>query len=341
MHKATADMNQILIEKVAVEQHIPGLAIGIQSNNQVVYEQYYGYANLEHQVPVTSETVFEIASVSKLFTAQTILYLTEQGQVHLDDPIANYINGLPVTWQSVTIRHCLAHQSGLPSYTEVERYWQLTRQSKSHEQVIDLVRDLRLNFPSETSYFYDNTGFYLLGMVIEAVTHRSYGDYLAEIIFKPLGMSQTRANNYEQIIPNRAQGYVLLDDILWNKDFYDTSNTFSAGVFLSTVQDLLRWSSSLYSNQVLNEQSRQQWWTPHPSQTGNERQLHFTVGLGWFMLDLPVGSFLGHNGGLPGFAASFMHFQQQNITAVVLCNASHIGEPHEIAIKVIKELQLL
>lgn len=338
---AHTDMDQTLIEKIAREQRIPGLAIGIQSKDQVVYEQYYGYANLEHNVPVTSETVFEIASVSKLFTAQAILYLAQQKQLHLDDPISSYLQGLPLSWQAVTIRHCLAHQSGLPSYTEVEGYWQLTRQSKSHEQVIDLVRDLPLNFPSGTSYFYDNTGFYLLGMVIEAVTQQAYGDYLAEIIFKPLGMSQTRANNYQQLISNRAQGYVLSEDVLHNKDYYDTSNTFSAGIFLSTIQDLLRWSSSLYDNSVLNEQSRQAWWTPHPSQTGNERQLHFTVALGWFTLDLPIGSFLGHNGGIPGFAASFVHFRQQHITAAVLCNTNHISEPHEIAFKVIRELQLL
>jgi CubicO group peptidase (beta-lactamase class C family) len=334
-------MNPPLIEKIALEQRIPGLAVGIQAKEQVVFEQYYGDANLEHHAPVSSETVFEIASVSKLFTAQAIMVLAEQGKLQLDDPIANYIKDLPVAWQSVTIRHCLAHQSGLPGYTDVKEYWQRTRHSKSHEKVIDLVRHLPLTFPSGTSYAYDNTGFYLLGMVIEAVTKHSYGDYLAEIIFKPLSMSQTRANNYEQIIPHRAQGYVLREGVLYNKDYYDVSNTFSAGVFLSTVQDLLRWSSSLYSNDVLNAQSRQQWWRPHPSQTGNERELHFTVALGWFMLDLPVGSFLGHNGGILGFASSFIHFREQRITAVVLCNASHVEEPHEIALKVIQDLQLL
>ncbi len=330
-----------LIEKIAVEQHLPGLAIGIQAGDEVVFEAYQGYAQVEHQVPVKRETVFEIASVSKLFTSQAILALAERGKLRLDDAVAQYVKDLPAEWQTVTIRHCLSHQSGLPSYTEAKAYWQQTRWAKTHEQVIDLVRHLPLNFPSGTKYFYDNTGFYLMGMVIEAVTGQAYGDYLAEIIFKPLGMSRTRANDYAAIIPNRAQGYVWRDEALWNKDYYDTSNTFSAGVLLSNVQDLLHWSSSLYSDAVLNEDSRRQWLTPHPSQSGNERQLHFTVALGWFMLDLPIGHFIGHNGGIQGFASAYMHFQQPKVTAVVLCNGNPVNEPHEIAIRVLQALQLV
>ena len=153
----------------------------------LLHEGYYGLANLEHNVPVMPETVFEIASVTKLFTSQAILRLVQDGRITLDDPVSSYLADLPEAWQPITIRHCLAHQSGIPNYTAVERYWQITRDAKSHEQMLDLVRDLPLSFAPGTRHAYDNTGFYLLGMVIEAVTEQSYGDYLERYYFRAAG----------------------------------------------------------------------------------------------------------------------------------------------------------
>ncbi len=322
-------------------QHIPGLAIAIQQGTNRHYEGYYGYANLEHHIPVTANTVFEIASVTKLFTAQAVLRLVQQGKVNLDNAIAHYLTDLPASWDAITIRHCLTHQSGIPNYTGVENYWEKHRHQKSHAEVLDLARNRPLDFDPGTRYSYDNTGFYLLGMVIEAVSEQAYADYLQDEIFDPLAMLQTQGNDYEKIIPHRAQGYAYHAGKFRNKPFYDTSNTFSAGILLSTVQDLLTWQASLADDRCLQAKYRQLWWTPHPSQAGNEREFHFTLGLGWFMVDHPQGQFMGHNGGIPGFATAYMHFPQTDLTAAVMCNCDHIDEPHQIAIDVLSEMQLL
>ncbi len=326
-----------LIQQSMSEYHIPGLALRIQRGKEVVHQGYYGLANLEHGVAVTAQTVFEIASVTKLFTAQAVLLLAQRGTIALDDFVAKYLPNLPETWQTITIRHCLAHQSGIPNYTSVETYWNYSRDAKSHEEVLDLVRELPLNFPPGTRHAYDNTGFYLLGMLIEAVSGKSYGDYLQENILKPLGMIHTRANDYDAIVPNRAQGYVYADGVLRNKPFYDISNTFSAGILLSSVSDLMLWKASLFNDSILNTDSRKVWWTPHLSEAGNERP-HYSVGLGWFILDDPVGRFYGHNGGIPGFATAFLYLPATDTTAVLMCNCNYVNEPHKIALAAVQQL---
>lgn len=330
-------MEQPVIQQIMTDHHIPGLALGIRCGSEQL-AWYEGCSNLEHGVSVTEKTVFEIASVTKLFTAQAILMLAQAEQIRLDDPLANYL-ALPDAWQAVTVRHVLSHQSGLPSYTDVSHYWDITREAKSHSQILDLVRDLPLAFAPGSRHAYDNTGFYLLGLLIEAVSGQAYGDYLGTRIFAPLGMNQTQTNAYDRIIPHRAQGYQYREGSFSNKAFYDTSNTFSAGNLLSTVQDLLAWSSSLFNDSILNELYRRLWWAPHPSQAGNEQEHQYTMGLGWFIVDTEAGQIYGHNGSIAGFASALLYAPALNSTAVVLCNAGHIHTPHQIALRALQTLK--
>lgn len=334
-------LNDSLIREFMSQYHLPGLALGIRRGGEILDEGYYGLANLEHGVSVQPETAFEIASVTKLFTSQAVLRLVQDGRVGLDDPVSAYVRDLPEAWQPVTVRHCLAHQSGIPNYTSVERYWQITRESKTHEQVLALVRDLPVSFPAGTRHAYDNTGFYLLGILIEAVTQQAYADYLKKIIFEPLGMTRTLANDYDCIMPHRAQGYVYGDGALLNKRYYDTSNTFSAGILVSTVRDLLTWASALHDDLILNAQSRELWWTPHPSKANNERQYHYALTLGWFIVDDALGQFYGHNGGIEGFASAFLHVPASKISAVALTNCNFVNEPHRILLDLLHDSALI
>jgi CubicO group peptidase (beta-lactamase class C family) len=329
------------IEKAIAEQHAPGLALAIQQGDTILYEGYFGSANLEHDVPVTRNTVFEIASVTKLFTAQAVLRLAQEGKIRLDQPLTAHLDNLPETWSPITIQHILMHQSGIPDYTSAERYWELHRRAKSHDEVLELVRDLPVLFAPGERYNYDNTGFYLLGLLIEKVAQMPYIDYLRRTIFEPQGMSRTQGNDYERIIPDRAQGYLYRDGAFHNKIFYDTSNTFSAGILVSNAADLLAWRASLYDDSILNAEYRHLWWTPHPSQAANEREFKFTMGLGWFIVDRPAGTFYGHGGGIPGFRSSFMHFRDADVTAVVLYNGEHIDAPENLALDVIQEMGIL
>ena len=267
--------------------------------------------------------------------------LCQQGRIALDCPLAAYLPNLPESWNAVTVRHCLAHQSGIPAYTDVEAYWRLTRAEKSHEQILDLVRDLPPRFPPGERHAYDNSGFYLLGMVIEAVTQQSYADYLRAAIFEPLHMTQTRVNDYRQLVAQRAQGYDFEGDRQHNRAYYDTSNTFSAGILLSTVRDLLAWSAALHNDAVLSAESRLLWWTPQPSRVDNERENGYALTLGWFIVDDPLAQFYGHNGSIPGFASAFLHFPSTKLTTVLLCNAGHVRAPHKIALDILRDQGLI
>lgn len=323
-------MIETLIDQMMEQQQIPGMALGVRRGTETLLEAYHGWADLELSSPVNADTVFEIASVTKLFTAQAVLRLIERGRVALDDAVADHLPDLPDAWKSVTIRHILAHQSGIPSYTDAPSYWSLAGKDKTFDDVIDLVREQPLLFQPGARYAYDNTGYYLLGRLIENVAAMSYGSFLAQTIVEPINLPQTCVNDYRAVIRGRARGYRLESGEMVNKPYYSTSNTFSAGILLSTVRDLLTWRDSLRDERIFSADLHRLWWTLHPSKEGNERAGNFTPALGWFAVDSPLGQFYGHNGGIAGFASSFMIFPKADITAVLLCNAEHVGAPHTI-----------
>ena len=315
-------------------QHIPGLSIALVQNNQPLLQKGYGLTNVELNAPATAETIYEIASITKPFTATAILQLVEQGQLALDERIAAYLPDLPDAWAEITIRHILAHQSGIKSYTAVDEYWQSTRLDISREEILQLVADLPLDFPPGSRHAYDNTGYYLLGLLIEQVTGESYGDFLSRSIFQPLGMTTTRINNPYAIVPQRAAGYSYQEGNLRNKEYYSPAGTFSAGVLLSSVADLSKWIASFYSDTLLSATSRKLMWTPHPSEAKNEREFNFTMGLGWFLVDHNNKHFIGHNGSIVGFSSSFSHFPADKLSVILLCNMADVENPHILAHRV-------
>jgi CubicO group peptidase (beta-lactamase class C family) len=289
--------------------------------------------------------MFEIASVTKLFTAQAIMLLVEDGLLRLEDEIGRILPDLPAAWQTITIENCLRHQSGIPSYTQPDAYWQQTRVDKTHAQIFSLVSDLPLNFAAGQRYSYDNTGFYLLGMVIEQVSQLAYGDFLQKRIFAPLNMVNTRTNDYAAIIPHRAAGYELAnnqqstensqqstsDSSFVNKPFYSTSNTFSAGNIVSSGRELALWAAGWQG--LLSAESVAAMWTKRISPEADERDMGFVIGLGWFFVEHGGHRFAGHNGGIVGFSSSYCHFLDDDTVIIVLANGP-VANPHEIAVAV-------
>ncbi|MCZ7547194.1 MAG: beta-lactamase family protein [Anaerolineae bacterium] len=226
----------------AMDRHrIPGLSIAVVQDGAPRLVAGFGMANVELSAPATPDTVYEIASVTKLFTATAVMRLVEEGLVALDEPIATYLPDLPSAWRPVTVRHCLAHQSGIRNYTSVPAYWDTTRLDLPRADILRLVSDLPLDFAPGARWSYDNTGYYLLGFLIERVSGLSYGAYLERHIFRPLGMEATRVNDPAALVPNRAAGYTVREGALQNAPYYSPSGTFSAGVLLSTVADMARW----------------------------------------------------------------------------------------------------
>jgi CubicO group peptidase (beta-lactamase class C family) len=292
----------------------------------------YGLANVELSVPATEESVYEIASVGKTFTATATIMLVEQNKISLDDSIADYLDDPPATWQPVTLRHILCHQSGIPSYTSVADYWKTTRIDISRTEIIALVSELPLMFSPGEYWSYDNTGYYLLGFMLEKVSGKPYEVLLRELIFEPLGMNATVMNEPAVTIKNRVAGYYLENNTLYNKEYYSPSGTYSAGGWLSSVADMLQWEAALCGEQLLKQSILRQMWTPHESAKGREREKYsFTNGLGWHIPSYPNRKIVGHNGSIKGFAANMTRFIDDKVTVILLCNLENIQRPDAIA----------
>lgn len=318
------------IETLMATHSIPGLSVAVVQNGNPLLISGYGLANVELSVPATAESVYEIASVGKTFTASAIMMLVEQNKIGLDDNITDYLDNIPNSWQPVTIKHILTHQSGIPSYTSVAEYWKKTRLDISRDEIIALVSDLPLMFAPGEYWSYDNTGYYLLGFLLEKVSGKPYEVLLEQLIFAPLSMNETVMNQPYSIVKNRVAGYHLENNTLHNKEYYSPSNTFSAGGWLSSVKDMAKWEAALCKEMILNKSTLEQMWSPYESKRGNEREYGFTQGLGW---QIPNYSkcIVSHNGSIKGFAANMTRFIDDKLSIILLCNLENINRPDAIA----------
>src|SRR5262245_7686410 len=239
-------------------RHIPGLSLCVVKDGHVIKAEGYGLANLELEVPATPSTAYEIGSMTKQFTAAAIMILVEEGKVSLDKPITAYLPELPTTWRGVKVRHVLTHTSGIEDHvalsdTETERYKRYTQ-----PQMIALVASAPLEFPPGSKWSYSNTGYFILGMMIERVSGETYGAFLQHRIFSPLGMSATRLYDLIEIIPHRAAGYVLHDGHFVNAQPVDPTHPWASGGLLSSSADLAKWDAALYTERILRASSIKQ-----------------------------------------------------------------------------------
>lgn len=322
-----------IIGSMMLERHIPGLALMISRGGVPEVARGYGLANVELSVPATADTVFEIASITKLFTAQAVLQLVEEGRVGLDASAREYLPQLPIAWESATVRHILSHLSGIPNYTDVPEYWDSTRLDVSRERILGLVIDKPLQFPAGSNWSYSNTGYYLLGMLIEAVSGQTYGDFLWDRIFAPLSMRSTRVNDPYVIVPGRAAGYTLQDGELRNVEYYSPAGTYAAGVLLTTVSDLVKWDAALYGDAILPQRTLRTMWTPTRDALPIEQRGGFTTCMGWFVFSNFWGRnvpWAGHNGGVKGFSSAIVRFLDDEITVALLMNRDGIDRPDKL-----------
>ena len=214
------------------KEKIPGLALLMVKDGQIVKEKGYGYASLEHMVPVTPQTVFQSGSMGKQFTATAVMLLVEDGKIQLDDPVGKYIEGAPDTWKNIKIRNLLTHTSGLADYPEDFNY----RQDQTEDQLLEMLKKQPLSFQPGEKWEYSNLGYMLLGIIIHKASGQFYGDFLQERVFQPLGMTTTRIINEADIIPNRAAGYHLVNGQVKNQDWVAPSlNTTADGALYFTI----------------------------------------------------------------------------------------------------------
>jgi D-alanyl-D-alanine carboxypeptidase len=311
---AVADQIDDYVKGQMGEHRIPGIALRIIRDGKVTKTATYGYASLELDVPVKAETVFEIGSITKQFTAAGILLLAQDGKLSVGDPISRYLNGTPVAWTNIKIRHLLSHTSGIKSYTGLTGF-ELTRHL-TQEQFIHAIGEHPLEFQPGESWKYCNTGFNLLGYIIENVSGKQYWEFMNERIFRPLEMTATRDRRPGDIIPNRAAGYEQTNHVRINRD-YDLTDVFAAGAIVSNVEDLTKWNAALDCDAILNVSSKEQMWTPTKLNNGKATK----YGFGWFIESVEGHKNMGHGGSTSGFSASIQRFPDDRLSVILLSNA--------------------
>jgi D-alanyl-D-alanine carboxypeptidase len=298
------------------KHHIPGVSIAIAKDGKVVRARGYGLANVELSVLATKNTVYQLASMTKQFTATAIMMLIEEGKLSLDDLITQRLPDLPTAWDKVTVRHLLSHTSGIKSYTSTRDFDKTMRKDFGQRELLDLVVKEPLEFAPGEKWNYDNTGYFLLGMLIEKVTGKKYSEFLEERIFQPLGMTHTRVNDLQAIIPNRAQGYSWDGAALRNGEYVSPTQPFAAGALVSTVNDLVKWDAALYTEKLLKKSTLEQMWAPTSLSQGGTA----AYGFGWQVETVNRHRMIAHGGGIPGFATYIARFVDDKLTVIVLTN---------------------
>jgi CubicO group peptidase (beta-lactamase class C family) len=298
----------------------PGAAVLVAENGKIVFEKGYGLANIEHCVPVTPDTKFRIGSITKQFTAAAILKLVEEGKLSLDDKVSKFIPDFP-RGDIVTIHHLLTHTSGIHSYTEKAEFLPSVTAPIKPEDLVRSIQGDSYDFDPGKQWKYNNSGFFLLGYLVERVSGQPYGEYLRKTFFEPLGMNDTGVHEATAILKHEAAGYSMIGGKLSKALNWDMSRAGGAGALYSTVGDLYRWNEGVFGGKVLKPETLKKAFTPVKTAeepAGKAKQEGY--GYGWSIQRTQGLEEIGHGGGLNGFATYLMRLPKEKLTVVVLTN---------------------
>lgn len=290
-------------------QRIPGLSLLVNKDGKIVLAKGYGLANVEHQVPVKPETVFQSGSVGKQFTATAVMMLVENGKIGLDDNIAKYLTNAPPSWANIKVRHLLTHTAGLGDYPSDFDL----RRDYTEDELLAKVTATPLAFQPGEKWSYSNLGYLTLGILISKVSGTFYGDFLQERMFKPLGMTTARIISEADIVTNRAAGYRLVKGELKNQEWVSpTMDSTADGSLYFTVYDLAKWDAALYTDKLLKRSSLDQMWTPV---TLNNGKTH-PYGFGWVVVDVRGHRLIHHGGSWQGFHCDIQRYVDDKLTVI-------------------------
>jgi D-alanyl-D-alanine carboxypeptidase len=318
---AQDDMSAKVDEYIKAEmqkQRIPGLSLAVIKDGQILHAKGYGFANVEHQVPVKPETIFQSGSVGKQFTATALMILVEEGKINLDDKINKYLKIAPERWKDVTVRHLLTHTAGMIMYPKNLNL----RQDYTEDELLKHGAEIPLAFQPGEKFQYSNLGYFVLGIMISKLTGEFYGDFMQERIFKKLGMNTARVISEADIIPNRAAGYRLEGGELKNQEWVSpTLNSTADGSLYLTVLDMAKWDAALYGEKILKKSSLDQMWTAVRLNNGET----YPYGFGWFLSEVRGHRIIEHAGGWQGFNTYIARYVNDKLTVVVLANLNRVN----------------
>ncbi len=315
------------VQELLRTRHISGCAVAVIREGRIVFMQPYGTANFDYDVPVGTDTVFELASVTKPFTAALVMTLARDGKLTLSDSIRKYVPRLPSSFGGISLLHLLTHTSGLPKDV-TPNYWRspLRATDLSRDEFLKLVSVVTLTAPPGHACSYSNVGYFLLGLAVEAAADRPFDEVLRSRILLPAKMLHTRVATRHDIIDRRATGYA------WHgrfeiADYIGLAQHFANGGLVSTIGDMANFEVALQTRTVIGDFTVTQMLSPATLDDGKPAVIAysssgdaFTIGIGWWL-----GKYRGHRvalhlGDLPGFSAQFMRFLDDHTTVIALCN---------------------
>jgi CubicO group peptidase (beta-lactamase class C family) len=317
---ALADRIDQKIKAEMQREKIPGVALAVVKDGKAIKVQGYGVANVELNVPVTRDTVFEIGSITKQFTATLILRLVEENKLRLDDPVRHHLPNAPASWNGVTLRKMLNHTSGITNYNSLPGFE--VRKKLKADIFLKEIAPYPLMFPTGEAWSYCNTAYNALGYVIERATSQSYWHVLKTNIFDRCGMVFSQSRDQTVVITNRASGYEFEKGQLVNRD-HDLTDVFAAGAIVSTIADMVKWHPA----RVLSQSSYDEMCKPARLNNGKS----VAYGLGMRLENYKGRRNIGHGGSTSGFSASYQTFPDDKLTIIVLCNLGKRGIATDLA----------
>ena len=298
-----------IVQDYAARNEFMGSVL-VAQNGHVILNKGYGFANLEWKIPNSPATKFRLGSTTKQFTAAAILLLEEQGKLSLQDLVKKHLPDAPTAWDQMTIFHLLTHTAGIPNFTDFPEVSALMTQATTPDQLLSCFRNKPLEFQPGENYKYTNSGYTLLGLLIEKISGQNYSSFLQQNIFDPLGMKDSGYDSNTAIIPDRSSGYEQGTAGLENATYIHMSIAFSSGGLYSTTEDLLRWEQGLFGDKLLKTESLKKMITPFKSD----------YALGLFVRSENGHKVIEHGGTIAGFRAAFYHYPEDQLTVIVLGN---------------------
>lgn len=296
----------------------PGCVALVSVKGVPEYSYCTGKANLELDVPLKIEHKFRIGSITKQFTATGIMMLVEQGKLDINDSIQQYLPGFPVKKHKVTVEHLLTHTSGIKSYTNPEIMDEkFIRQYHHPDSLVNSFAKFPLEFEPGSKFSYNNSGYHLLGLIIEKISGKTYSSFLKEEIFNKAEMKNTQTDSNKEIIENRIPGYDSPKN-LENAQYIDMSIPYSAGNMISTVSDMNLWYQALFDFKLIKKETLAKAHTPYILSTGESTG----YGYGWEIDTIQKQPVIKHGGGIPGFLSTGIYFPEQELFTIVLSNCT-------------------
>ena len=300
----------------------PGAAILVARDGQVLMRKAYGAASVELGVPLRPEHVFRLGSITKQFTAVAVLMLADEGRVSLDDEVTRFFPDYPTHGRRITVEHLLTHTSGIQSYTEMAAYVAGMRRDLTPEQLIAMFRDQPMEFAPGERWSYNNSGYALLGGIIEKVSGMSYGDFIRTRIFDPLGMRNSWYETANAIIPGRVSGYDREPEGLRVANYLSMTQPYAAGSLISTVDDQLVWQRAVAEGRMLKPETWRRAFSAYRLSDGRSAG----YGYGWFVGEAAGKPSIEHGGDINGFSSNGLWIPSERLHVIVLSNRGREGE---------------